>query len=147
MSGDPETSPPDGRSGMTRLVSDLYVGFWAFGLLYFCTYVLNQAIVGRLLYATGASELALSSFVFAALLLIVVGTAVVGTYVRGWHRMATGILGAYALITAVSGGECTGWGLQRPTSTFNGVTGAYVYLASLVVLTLALVIIGAVKAP
>jgi len=121
------------------------LGYLAFGPLYFCTFMLNSTVIGRLLYAAGASELALSSFVFAALLLVVVGVAVARTYVRGRRGLAAGILGAYALITAVSGGECTGWGLQRPTSTFNGVTGAYVYLASLLVLTLAFIVTEAVK--
>ncbi len=145
MSGDPAAPSPNGRSGTTRLISEMYLGFLAFGLLYVCTYVLNRVVVGPLLYAAGASELALSSFVFAVVLLVVFGVAVVGMYVRGRRGLAAGILGGYALITAVSGGETTGWGLQRPTSTFNGTTGAHVYLASLLVLILAFIVTEAVK--
>ncbi len=145
MSGDPKAPSPNGRSGMMRLIFEMYLGFLAFGPLYFCTYVLNQVVVDRLLYAAGFSRLSLSSFVFAALLLVVVGIAVTGTYVRGRRGLAAGILGGYALITAVSGGESTGWGLQTPTSPFNGVTGAYVYAASLIVLTLAFIVAEAVK--
>ena len=146
MSGDPKAPSPNGRSGTTRLISEMSLGFLAFGLLAFCTYVLNTVVLDRLLYAAGFSKLALSSFVFAALLLVVVGVAVVRTYVRGRRGMAAGILGGYALITAVSGGESTGWGLQTSTSPFNGTTGAYVYAATLLVLTLACIVTEAVKA-
>ncbi len=145
MNDDPAAPSPDGRSGTTRLVSEMYLGFLAFGPLYVCTDVLNQVVVGRLLYAAGASELALSSFVFAALLLVVVGVAVVGMYVRGRRGLAAGILGGYALITAVSGGESTGWDLQTPSAPFNGTTAAHVYAASLLVLTLACIVTEAVK--
>ena len=145
MNDDPAAPSPDGRSGTTRLVSEMYLGFLAFGLLYFCTHVFTRTFVYRLLFAAGFDYPQLSSFIFAALLLVVIGVAVVRMYVRGRRGLAAGILGAYALITAVSGGECTGWGLQRPTSTFNGVTGAQVYVASLVVLTLARMFPEAVK--
>ena len=145
MSGDPAAPSPSGRSGTMRLILEMYLGFLAFGPLYFCAYVLNRVVVDRLLYAAGFSRLSFSSFVFAALLLVVVGVAVVGTYVHGRRGLAAGILGGYALITAVSGGECTGWGLQTPTSTFNGTTGAYVYAASLIVLTLAFIVAEALK--
>ncbi len=87
MNDDPAVPSPDGWSGTTRLVSEMYLGFLAFGLLAVCTYVLNTVVVDRLLYAAGFSKLALSSFVFAALLLVVVGVAVVRTYVRGRRGM------------------------------------------------------------
>ena len=44
MSGAPAAPSPDGRSGTTRLISEMYLGFLAFGLPYFCTDVLGPRV-------------------------------------------------------------------------------------------------------
>ncbi|HSH77504.1 MAG TPA: hypothetical protein VLA19_03115 [Herpetosiphonaceae bacterium] len=134
--------PPRDRSSTTRVLTDVYLGLLAFGLLNVLALLAgNTSGVRQVLAAGGNVDWMI---IYAALLLFMVGAVAAWAYVRAGRRgLAFGMLGGYALITAVSGGACTGWGLQRPTSTFNGSTGVYTYLAAVVIFTVALIVAGA----
>ena len=134
--------PPRGdHPRTTQALTDAFLGLLAFGVLNLLARLFINTLGARLLVVVGWN---LDWMVFhAAILLFTVGVAAVWAYIRAGRRaLATGLVGGYALITAVSGGECTGWGLQRPTSTFNGVTGLYAYLAAVVILNVALIIVN-----
>ena len=135
--------PPRGNHPRTsQVLTDAYFGLLAFGMLNLLARLFINTLGVRLAFAFGWN---LDWMVMhAAILLFTVGAAAVWAYSRPGRRgLATGLVGGYALITAVSGGECTGWGLQQPTSTFNGVTGLYAFVAAIVMFTLALIIVGA----
>lgn len=133
--------PRDNHPRTSQVLTDAYLGLLAFGVLNLLVLLFINMLGVRLAFAIGWN---LDWMVMhAAILLFTVGVLATWAYVRaGRQGLATGLVGGYALITAVSGGECTGWGLQRPTSTFNGATGLYAYLAAVVIFTLALIIVN-----
>ena len=136
------SSPPcRDQSRTRRVLTDAYLGLLAFGLLNLLAWVFGNTLGLRLTSAAGWNLTGM--VIHAAVLLFTVGVVASWAYGRAGRRgLATGIVGGYALITAVSGGACTGWGFQRPTSTLNGTTGMYAYLVTVVIFTVALIIVG-----
>ena len=121
----PDGSPPPDAAGQWPKIEEAFRGVGAFGVFNF---VMNIFING----AVGAPP---GRAVIGALMVLVGVSTLAGWMDRGLGRraFAAGLLGGYALMTVSSGGACTLFVQPPLLTTFNAVSGAFLYAVAIAV--------------
>ncbi len=122
----PGGSPPPAPEASRWLqLAEAYRGFVAFG-------VLNVAAIAVTTVLVGAA--------IKVVVLLAATSALAVWMDRGLRRraFAVGLLGGYALMTVISGGACTLFVPQPLLAGFNMVSGAFLYVAALIIFGLVL---------